>query len=108
MSSVSNPFFNGNVQVNGEIQIFVSAQPVFSGDVTANEMRFLDIDESAKATFTDSATLDAPVTTEQFGTGSLIFEGNTTINQSIGTARSPLNKVTFFIQRSNKNSYSAI
>jgi len=95
MSSVSNPFFNGNVQVNGEIQIFVSAQPVFSGDVTANEMQFLDIDENAKATFTDGATLDAPVTTEQFGTGSLIFEGDTTIHQSIGTARSPLNKVTF-------------
>ena len=94
MESGSTPVFKGNVQVIQNIELINDAKPVFSGDVTANEMQFLDLDAAA-ATFTDGSTLDAPVTTDFGGTGSLIFEGDTTIHQSIGAVRSPLNKVTF-------------
>ena len=57
-------------------------------------MRFLDVN-NAKAIFTDGAILNTPVTTEFGGTGSVIFEGNTTINQSIGGVKAPLSRVTF-------------
>ena len=94
MESGSIPVFKGDVQVTQNIELINNAKPTFSGDVTANEMQFLDLDDAA-ATFTDGSTLDAPVTTDFGGTGGLIFEGDTTIHQSIGTAVLPLDKVTF-------------
>jgi len=95
MESEATAIFKGDVQVTQNIEILGNAKPVFSGDVTAKKMHFSDVSENARVVFTDGATLDTPVTTGLGNTGRLIFEGNTTIHQSIGAVRSPLGKVTF-------------
>lgn len=92
ISGTSAPIFNGDVQVVEEIQVIGDVKPVFSGNVTASEMQFIDNDD-AEVRFTDGSTLDVPVTVGLFGR--LIFEGDTTIHQFIGTAVSPLDTVTF-------------
>jgi hypothetical protein len=89
MDSGTLPIFTKNVSVDGNLILNNDTQPTFSGTVTATEMQFIDI-STATATFTASSVLDAPVTTDDTNTGSLIFKSGATVNKLIGEEIRPL------------------